>query len=329
MISHFFIDRPIFASVLSIVIVVIGLVALRALPIAQFPEITPPVVQVEADYPGANAEIVADSVARPIEVQLPGIDNLLYYDSTSTNDGHMSIKLTFEIGTNVDIAQVQTQNRVKLAEPQLPPEVVRQGISINKVSPDLLAVVALSSTDPTHDTVYLSNYAILRVLDNLKRLPGVGNAVVFGSQNYSMRLILDPIRMAQLSLTPTDVSNVVREQNRDFPAGTIGREPALKGTELTIPVITQGRLTEVKDFEDLIVRALPQRLDGPLEGRRSRGVGSPVLYIGGAMERQAECFFTDLSLARRECAGYGQAGTSGAGQSFKKLSLGRLLRHSL
>ena len=140
MISHFFIDRPIFASVLSIVIVVIGLVALRALPIAQFPEITPPVVQIDADYPGANAEIVADSVARPIEVQLPGIDNLLYYDSTSTNDGHMSIKLTFEIGTDVDIAQVQTQNRVKLAEPQIPPEVVRQGISINKVSPDLLAV---------------------------------------------------------------------------------------------------------------------------------------------------------------------------------------------
>ena len=157
MISHFFIDRPIFASVLSIVIVVIGMVALQALPVAQFPEITPPVVQIEADYPGANAEILADSVARPIEVQLPGIDNLLYYDSTSTNDGHMSIKLTFEIGTDVDIAQVQTQNRVKLAEPQLPPEVVRQGISINKVSPDLLAVVALSSTDPMHDTVYLSN----------------------------------------------------------------------------------------------------------------------------------------------------------------------------
>lgn len=257
MISHFFIDRPIFASVLSIVIMVIGLVALKALPIAQFPEITPPVVQIEGDYPGANAETVADSVARPIEVQLPGIDNLLYYDSTSTNDGHMSIKLTFEIGTNVDIAQVQTQNRVKLAEPQLPPEVVRQGININKVSPDLLAVVALSSNDPTHDTVYLSNYAILRVLDNVKRLRGVGNAVVFGSQNYSMRLILDPIRMAQLSLTPTDIANVVREQNRDFPAGTIGREPALKGTELTIPVITQGRLTEVKEFEELIVRAMP------------------------------------------------------------------------
>ncbi len=257
MISHFFIDRPIFASVLSIVIVVVGLAAMKALPIAQFPEITPPVVQIDADYPGANAEVVADSVARPIEVQLPGIDNLLYYDSTSTNDGHMTIKLTFEIGTDIDIAQVQTQNREKLAEPQIPTEVVRQGISVKKTSPDLLAVVALSSSDPRFDMLYLSNYAIINVLDNIKRLRGVGDALVFGGQNYSMRLILNPVRMAQLNLTPSDITNVVREQNRDFPAGLVGREPAPKGTQLTIPVITQGRFTEVKDFEEMIVRALP------------------------------------------------------------------------
>ena len=257
MTARFFIDRPIFASVLSIIIVVVGLAAMKALPISQFPEITPPVVQIDADYPGASAEIVADSVARPIEVQLPGIDNLLYYDSTSTNDGHMTAKLTFEIGTNIDIAQVQTQNRVKLAEPQIPNEVIRQGISVKKVSPDLLAVVALSSSDPRYDTLFLSNYAIINVLDGIKRLHGVGDAAVFGGQNYSMRLILDPVRMAQLNLTPTDITNVVREQNRDFPAGTIGREPAPKGTQLTIPVITQGRLTEVKDFENMIVRALP------------------------------------------------------------------------
>ncbi len=257
MTPHFFIDRPIFASVLSIVVVVVGFVSLQSLPIAQFPEITPPVIQIEADYPGASAEVVADSVARPIEVQLPGIDHLLYYDSTSTNDGHMTIKLTFEIGTDVDIAQVQTQNRQKLAEPQLPPEVVRQGISIKKVSSALLSVIALSSSDPTHDTVFLSNYAILRVLDNIKRLRGVGDAQVFGGGTYSMRLILDPVRMAQLNLTPTDIANIVREQNRDFPAGIIGREPAPKGTELTIPIITQGRLTEVSEFENLIVRAVP------------------------------------------------------------------------
>lgn len=255
--SHFFIDRPIFSSVLSIIIVVLGLVSLLKLPVAQFPQITPPMIQIEADYPGASAEVVAEAVARPIEIQLPGIDNLLYYESTSTNDGHMTMKLTFEIGTDIDIAQVQTQNRQRLAEPQLPDEVIRQGITVKKTSPDLLAVIALSSTDPQHDTVFLSNYTLLRILDNVKRLPGVGDAVVFGGQNYSMRLVLDPVRMAQLNLTPTEIANVVREQNRDFPAGRIGREPTSEKTELTIPVITRGRMSEVKEFEDMIVRAYP------------------------------------------------------------------------
>ncbi len=254
---RFFIDRPIFASVLSIIIVVVGLMAMKSLPVAQFPEITPPVVQIDADYPGSSAEVVADSVARPIELQLPGIDHLLYYDSTSTNDGHMTIKLTFEIGTDVDIAQVQAQNREKLAEPQLPPEVVRQGVTVKKVSPDLLGVLVLQSTDPRHDALFLANYAILRVVDNIKRIPGVGDAFIYGAQNYSMRLILNPVRMAQLNLTPTDIVNIVREQNRDFPAGTVGREPAPQGNELTIPLITKGRFSEVKDFEEMIVRGLP------------------------------------------------------------------------
>ena len=257
MISHFFIDRPIFASVVSIVIIVVGLVSLHGLPIAQFPEITPPQVQIETDYPGASAEVVADSVARTIEVQLPGIDHLLYYDSTSTNDGHMTIRLTFDIGTDIDIAQVQTQNREKLAEPRIPSDVIRQGITVKKVSPDLLTVIALNSSDRRYDNLFLANYAILRIVDDVKRLPGVGDAYVFGQQDYSMRLILDPVRMAQLNLTPTDITNIVREQNRDFPAGQIGREPAPKGTELTIPVITLGRMTDVKEFEEMIVRALP------------------------------------------------------------------------
>lgn len=255
--SRFFIERPIFASVLSIIIVIVGLVSLKNLPIAQFPEITPPVVQIDADYPGASAEVVAEAIARPIEVQLPGIDNLLYYESSSTNDGHMTMRLTFEIGTDIDIAQVQTQNRQKLAEPQLPDEVIRQGITVKKTSPDLLLVVALSSTDPAHDTIFLSNYALLRVLDNIKRLPGVGDASIFGGQNYSMRLILDPVRMAQLNLTPSDIVAAVREQNRDFPAGRIGREPMINETELTIPVMTKGRMSEVKEFEEMIIRAYP------------------------------------------------------------------------
>ena len=187
----FFIERPIFASVLSIVIVVVGLVAMQALPIAQFPPITPPMVQIEADYPGASAEVVAESVARPIELQLPGIDNLLYFDSTSTNDGHMTSGSPSRSGPNVDIAQVQTQNRQKLAEPQLPPEVIRQGITVKKMSPDLLAVMVLQSDDPQQDAFFLANFAILRIIDNIKSLPGVGDALVFGQQNYSMRLILE------------------------------------------------------------------------------------------------------------------------------------------
>src|SRR5215813_3538760 len=254
---RFFIDRPIFASVLSIVIVVIGLVSMWTLPIAQFPPITPPVVQIDADYPGASAETVADSVARVIELQIPGIDNLLYYDSTSTNDGHMTLRLTFEISTNIDIAQVPAQNREKLAEPQLPPEVIRQGGSGKKLSTDLLTVLVLQSADPKYDAFFLANYATVRLVDDIRRLPGVGDAYIFGQQNYSMRVVLDSVRMAQLSLTPSDIVNVVREQNRDFPAGLVGREPTPQENELTIPIITLGRLTEVKDFEEMIVRALP------------------------------------------------------------------------
>jgi multidrug efflux pump len=254
---RFFIDRPIFASVLSIVILVIGLVAMVTLPIAQFPQITPPVVQIDADYPGASAETVADSVARVIELQIPGIDNLLYYDSTSTNDGHMTLRLTFEIGTNIDIAQVQAQNREKLAEPQLPPEVIRQGVSVKKLSTDLLGVLILQSNDPKYDAFFLANYATVRLVDDIRRIPGVGDAYIFGQQNYSMRVVLDSVRMAQLNLTPSDIVAVVREQNRDFPAGLIGREPTQQANELTIPIITRGRLTEVKDFEEMIVRALP------------------------------------------------------------------------
>jgi HAE1 family hydrophobic/amphiphilic exporter-1/multidrug efflux pump len=258
---HVFIDRPILASVVSIIIVVMGLLALQFLPVAQFPEMNPPVVQIEADYPGASAEVAAEAVARPIEVMLPGIDNLLYFESTSSNDGHVSITLTFEVGTNPDIAQVQTQNREKLAEPQLPAEVIRQGVSVKKATRNLLAVFVLKSTDPQHDSVFLSNYAARRVVDDLKRVKGVGDAWVFGQSSYSMRIILNPLHMAKLRLVPSDITAIIREQNRDYPAGTIGREPALKGTELTIPIIAKGRLTEVKEFEELIVRALP---DGSL-----------------------------------------------------------------
>ncbi len=257
MTSHVFIDRPILASVVSIIIVVMGLLALQFLPVAQFPEITPPVVQIDADYPGASAEVAAEAVARPIEVTLPGIDNLLYFESTSSNDGHVTIKLTFEIGTDPDIAQVQTQNREKLAEPQLPTEVIRQGVSVKKMSPDLVAVIVLKSTDPPHHAGVFSHYATLRGGGGPKRGKSGGGGLGFGPPKYSMRGIFNPPQMAKLGLIPSDIAAIIREQNRDYPAGTIGREPAPKGTELTIPIISKGRLTDVKDFEELIVRAMP------------------------------------------------------------------------
>ena len=189
MTSHFFIDRPIFASVLSIILVVVGLVSLHGLPIAQFPEITPPVVQIETDYPGASAEVIADSVARPIEVQLPGIDNLLYYDSTSTNDGHVVIKLTFEIGTNLDIAQVQVQNKVQTAMPKLPEEVRRTGVTVKKQSTDMLMVLSVYSPDATFDELFVSNFVKINIKDELFRIPGVGDVFILGEREYGMRLV--------------------------------------------------------------------------------------------------------------------------------------------
>ena len=192
MTSHVFIDRPIFASVVSIIIVVMGLVALQFLPIAQFPEITPPVVQIDADYPVPARKSQPNRSPGRSRSRSPASTTCSTYDSTSSNDGHVTIKLTFEIGTDPDIAQVQTQNREKLAEPQLPTEVIRQGVSVKKMSPDLVAVIVLKSTDPRHDAVFLSNYATLRLVDDLKRVKGVGDALVFGQQNYSMRIILNP-----------------------------------------------------------------------------------------------------------------------------------------
>ena len=273
--------------------------------------------------------MVADSVARPIELQLPGIDNLLYFDSTSTNDGHMTIRLTFEIGTDVDIAQVQAQNRQKLAEPQLPPEVIRQGITVKKMSPDLLTVMVFQSSDPGRIAFTLANFAILRVIDNIKRLPGVGDALVFGQQNYSMRLILNPVRMAQLNLIPTDIVSVVREQNRDFPAGMVGREPMPNGTELTLPLITEGRMTEVKEFEQMIVRALPNGSIVRLKDVARIELGAQSYESRRTLQTKADHVALHVSDAGRQCARYGETDPPRNGQAGQDLPARRDLRYSL
>ncbi len=262
MFSRFFIERPVFSSVLSLLILLAGGVAIFVLPIDRYPEITPPTIQISATYPGADAETVATSVAAPIEQQLSGIENLIYFSSTSANNGSVSITATFEIGTDQDIAAVDVQNRLSVAEPQLPSEVVRNGITVTKSSANILAVTTLQAEEGSgYDDIYLSNYATINLLDRIKRVEGVGNAEVFGSKDYAMRIWLDPDKLAVKNLTVSDAVAAIREQNANFPAGTIGQRPNGGEVELTVPVLTRGRLSEVEDYEDIILVA---REDGTI-----------------------------------------------------------------
>jgi len=255
MISKFFIDRPVFASVLSIIIVLGGLVSMFTLPVEQFPEIAPPTVQITANYPGASAETVAASLAAPIEQELSGAKGLLYYQSQCSNDGSLTTTVTFETGTDQDIAAVEVQNRVTRATPRLPQEAVRQGIVVNKTSNNFLMVIALNSEDPQYDDLRLSNYATINIVDVLKRVPGAGDVMVFGARDYAMRLWLNPDRLAQRSLTVTDVARAVQEQNGLYAAGRIGQKPNPEPVQLTTPVISRGRLDEPGQFEEIVLRA--------------------------------------------------------------------------
>ncbi len=275
-IKYLFIRRPIFAGVISIVIVLLGGFALYTLPINRYPPITPPSVQVSAVYPGATAEDVASAVAAPIEEQLSGLDGLLYYRSSNASDGTMNLQVYFDLSRDIDLAAVDVQNQVNLAEPQLPQEVVRQGITIQKAQTDILAVISLISKDPRYDATYLNNYARIYIIDEIKRIPGIGDASGIGSNDFSMLLSLDPDRMAQLGLTVADVQAAVQEQNTTNPGGRIGREPAPPGNQLTLPVTTLGRLTESKQFADIIVRANP---DGSLV--RVKDIGRVTLGAEG------------------------------------------------
>ncbi len=257
MISRFFIDRPVFASVISIVIVLCGLGSMYFLPIESSPQITPPTVMISAMYPGADAETVMQCVATPIEQELSGIQHLLYYQSQSANDGSLSVTLYFEIGTDLDIAAVEVQNRLKRAEPRLPQEVIRQGTTVDKRMSNFLGIMALESDIPEHDALYLSNYATIYMLDTIKRVPGVGQAMVFGNKDYSMRVSLNPDRLALKGLTVSDVAQAIREQNGLYAAGEIGGKPNPNSLEFTFPVLAPGRLKTPGEFEDIILRAQP------------------------------------------------------------------------
>ena len=260
MISHFFIDRPIFATVLSILITLAGGIAAFTLPVAQYPEVTPPTIQVAASYPGANARIMQDNVAAPIEQQVNGVEKMLYMSSQCTNDGAYSLTITFELGTDLNMAQVLVQNRVSQAMPVLPDIVQRQGVAVKKKSPSTMMIINLVSDEdpathqPIFDALALSNYATIQIKDELARLKGVGDVAFMGQRDYSMRVWLNPEKMTSLELTASDVVQALQNQNVQVAAGQIGQPPAPRGQDFQLTISTLGSLVESDQFGDIIVK---------------------------------------------------------------------------
>ncbi|MDT9632851.1 efflux RND transporter permease subunit [Pseudomonas marginalis] len=253
--SKFFISRPIFAAVLSLLILIAGAISLFQLPISEYPEVVPPTVVVRANFPGANPKVIGETVAAPLEQAITGVEGMLYMSSQSTADGKLTLTITFALGTDLDNAQVQVQNRVTRTQPKLPEEVTRIGITVDKASPDLTMVVHLTSPDQRYDMLYLSNYAILNIKDELARLGGVGDVQLFGMGDYSLRVWLDPNKTASRNLTATDVVTAIREQNRQVAAGALGAQPAPSDTSFQLSVNTQGRLVTEEEFENIVIRA--------------------------------------------------------------------------
>ncbi len=255
--SHFFIDRPIFAGVMSILIVLVGVISYITLPVAQYPEISPPTVQISASYPGASAETVADTVATPIEQELNGVEDMLYMSSQSTGDGRLTINVVFELGTDIDQAQVLVQNRVAIAEPRLPEEVTRSGVTTKKSSPDLMMVIHMLSDDGSRDSLYISNYARTQVIDRLARIKGVGNATIFAERSYSMRIWLDPDRVASFGMTAGEVVAALQANNVQVASGILNQPPSTSPAAYQLSVETQGRLVEPSQFENIVVKTDP------------------------------------------------------------------------
>src|SRR3954467_898589 len=252
--SKFFIDRPIFAGVISVLIFVAGLLALRALPISEYPEVAPPSVVVHAAYPGANPKVIAETVATPLEEQINGVEGMLYMGSQATTDGQLTLTVTFKLGTDPDKAQQLVQNRVSQAEARLPEEVRRLGITTAKASSDLTMVVHLVSPNERYDLNYLRNYGVLNVKDRLRRVQGVGDVQIFGAGDYSMRVWLDPGKVAQRGLSAGDVVQGIRAKNLQAAAGVVGAPPSGKDVELQLSINAQGRLHNEDEFGDIVVK---------------------------------------------------------------------------
>src|SRR3982751_2379107 len=255
--ADFFIRRPIVAMVIAILTVIVGLVTLKKLPISEYPPVSPTMIQVTTTYRGAAAESVMESVASPIESKVNGVDKLLYIQSYNTNDGKLTLNVTFDVGTDVDIMQVNAQNRVGQAEAQLPDAVKREGVVVNRSSPDILLAIGLASPKGTYDAIFLGNYCDINLMDSIKRVRGVGDVKNFTAQDYTMRVWLRPDRLASLGVTPTDIQNALKEQNAQSPAGRIGAEPAPVGQEMQYNVRALGLLKDPKEFAEIIIRSNP------------------------------------------------------------------------
>src|SRR6478752_2281306 len=307
MISRFFISRPIFASVISIVITMIGAIALFSLPIAQYPRIAPPGISITINYPGASAKVVADTVAAPIEQQVNGVPGMLYMTAQMGNDGAYTLTVTFDTDIDLNTALVMVQNRVTLAMPQLPTEVQKQGITIRKKTPDILMVVNFYSPDDRYDSLYLSNYATVFVKDELLRVRGVSDLSFQGQRDYSIRAWLDPQQTAARNITALDVANAIRSQNLDAPAGQLGQSPAPPGQLFQLPLDTLGRLSEPEQFGEIIVKAVGSTPPPQATGSRRASVANTAASIVAGGSSFAGSASTPSS------TGQSSSGTSTAG----------------
>ena len=300
---RFFIDRPIFAAVISIIITLAGAATLSTLPVEQYPDVTPPQISVEASYPGASAEVIAESVAAPLEQEINGVDDMIYMESNSTDSGSLRLTVTFDIGTDPDQAAIDVNNRVQAASSRLPQAVRNQGVRVEARSTNILMVATLASPDGRFSDLEISNYALINILDQLVRIPGVGDARLFGAQDYAMRIWLRPDKLAEYALTPSYVAAAVAEQNAQFAAGRIGAEPAPPDQAFSFTVTTQGQLSEPEAFADIILRANPEGGMLRLGDVARVELGRAELRLLGNLSRRARGADGGLSAARRQCPG--------------------------
>ena len=304
--AKFFIERPVLANVIAFVMMLLGAVALLQLPVAQYPPITPPTIQVTANYPGANSRTLVDTVALPIEQQVNGVEGMLYMQSTCTSDGRYTLIVTFQVGTDLDLAQVLVQNRVSAALAQLPQSVQQQGVVTKKKSTAILQIVTLTSPGGQYDALFLSNFATLQLHDKLARVPGVGDVTVFGIGQYSMRIWLDPQQMLQRSLMPSDVINAVQAQNAYVAAGQIGMPPTRPGEAFQLTIDVAGNLTRSEEFEQIIVKTGANGQITRITRRRPRRARRPDLQPVLQDGRPGRRRHRDLPAARRQRARHGR-----------------------